>query len=150
MQAIAGSHQQQAVGLLLRVARRQPSAQQLRHALALHRQILVDDALLGFLQNLGQREAGGRRDDADGCVAVGIHETQRAEAVEPRVGCALDDRRLAVRLDLLFQRLHRRRLFAQFGAVRAQHPLQPGADLLMQLPPRRAGEFLQKPCIHVS
>ena len=146
--AVACAYQQQTIGFLLRLARRQPSAQQIEDALAIHRQGIVDVALLGLLQQLRLREALCRRDDAQRGVVVHVHKAQRAEAVEPGVGHPLHHGRAGGRLDLVLEFLHGRGVLAQFGAVRAQDALQPRGHLFVQLAPGGAGETFECACVH--
>ena len=53
----------------------------------------VDDAALGLGEDLGlaDLDARLRRDDADAGVAVGVHEAQRDDPVEPGVGDLVGD-----------------------------------------------------------
>src|SRR5690606_27969142 len=108
-------------------------------------------AHLGFKQDLRLELAFGGRHHANARVAVHIHETQGAEAVEPGVGHALDDRILATALrNDFFQFLHGLRAFAPGRAVGRQHQGQFGTDLLAQDAAGELGEFLEFAGVHQS
>jgi len=120
---VAGGHQQQAVGLALRIAAGRFAVEQGEDLLPnlVVNCIFVDVTHFGFGQNLGLELSFGGRHHTDASIAVHVHETQSTKAVEPDVGHPLDDLFLALLLDGLFEFLDGIDTFTPGGAVLVQH-----------------------------
>lgn len=138
MPVAAVVREQQGVGLALGVAAPAGAVEQARDRLAglgAHH-CCVDVSALGLGQDLGLTglDAGLRGDDSESGVAVGVHEAQGDDPVEPGVGNLVGDRRLASftstgRGDGLLQSFHGLGLLHPLGRRRGQHDGDPGCYL---------------------
>ena len=103
---VAGGHQQQPVGLALRIAAGCLAVEQVEDLLPDLRRCTISSSICPILASArisGWDWPSAGRHHADAGVAVHVHEAQGAEAVEPDVGHPLDDLILAVVLDRLFE-----------------------------------------------
>ena len=122
----------------------------------LRNDVLVDLSALGRSQHLGLADLiGRRRHNADPGVAVGVHEPQRDDAVEPRVGDLVSDVRLplvaaASASDGPLQRGHRLRLLDALRRSLGEHRGDPRGHLADELGARRGGERLERCGFHQS
>ena len=117
----------------------------------------VDVSALGLGEDLGLTaiDPGLRRDDADAGVAVGVHEAQGNDAVEPRVGDPVRHCRPALvaaarRADRLLQRGDGLRLLDPLRRRRCQHHGDAGGHLADERRARPGGEGLQRCGFHQS
>ena len=117
----------------------------------------VDDAALGLGEDLGltDLDARLRGDDADAGVAVGVHEAQRDDPVEPGVGDLVGDGSAALVAaarggDRLLQGGDGLRLLDSLGGRRRQHRGDARGDLADERGARPGGEGLQRCGFHQS
>ena len=134
-----------AVGLGLRVGRRGAAIQQRSDACG---RALGQVARHRLGQKLGPCLPLGRRDDARVGVAIGIHEAQRGEAVEPGIGDLFDHLALAVPRNGGIELLHRLRMLAPRGRGRIDHKVELRGDLVDQQVAGGLGKFLQRVRVH--
>ena len=117
----------------------------------------VDHTALGLGEDLGLTDLDSRlrRDDADAGVAVGVHEAQRDDPVEPGVGDLVRDGRAALVAtagggDRLLQRGDGLRLLDSLGGRRRQHRGDARGDLADERGARPGREGLQRCGFHQS
>ena len=142
---VAGVDKEEAIGLGLRIRRRGAAIQKRRDAL---RRAFGQVSRHRFGKHLGPRRPLGRGDDTHGSVAIGIHEAQRSEPVEPGVGCLFDDLPLAILPDRRFQILDRLGIFAPCRAAVGKHDVNFRRHLIDQQVACGLREFLERVGIH--
>ncbi len=147
--AVACSHHQQPVSLLLGINRNRLAAQQVKYFLLLQRQVFINMPLFGFLQNLRLRKALHWADRTNHGITVHIHESKRTKPVEPDIGHPLNHRILGSLGNLLLKIPDSSLLLTNLDTIPLKNKFQPRFNLFHQLPSGRLCKFFQFIGIHV-